>query len=405
MRKVTVLASLLLLTPAVSQAKSLDELLVEKGVITKDEAMAASGAAASKTYWKDGTRFDFPNEGFTAKLNTQIQARYTFSDNDEEAGDSNASSFSMRRVRLILSGTALHEEFSYYMQTDFVGAREDDGTRSPELRDAWLQWHACDWAALKMGQFKTMVSRQFNTSSSKLQFADRTVVSDYFDLDRQQGLSAEFKSNDGQWLASAAIFNGLSDGEGINQPGVDTRHTGVVSLRWNAMGTMNSYEEGDISWTEDAAVSIGAAYAYSDATQADAGGKVGQDDISVDANFKWQGWSFHGEYFFRNYNPDLAGASDVEPSGFYAQVGYFLVPKKWEVAARYGLLDCDDGAATDGMCSGNDKVNQTSAGLSYYWWKHNLKAQLNYEHINERVLGDGDDINSNKWIFQVSSYF
>jgi hypothetical protein len=44
-------------------------------------------------------------------------------------------------------------------------------------------------------------------------------------------------------------------------------------------------------------------------------------------------------------------------------------------------------------------------GINHYWWKHNLKAQLNYDHVNERVLGEGDDINTNKWLLQLSSYF
>lgn len=404
MRQVTVLAALLLLAPATSQAKTLDDLLVEKGVITKAEALASSGSAASKTYWKDGTRFEFPDAGFTMKLNTQIQSRYTFTDADEDAGDENTSSFSMRRVRLIASGSALHEEFQYMLQTDFVGAKEDDGARSPEVRDVWLKWNGCDWVSIKMGQFKTQISRQFNNSSSKLQFTDRSLASEFFDLDRQAGAAAEFKGADDMWTASVGIFNGISDGEGINKPGVDTKHTGVVAVRVNPMGKMDAYEEGDISWTEEAAVSIGAAYAYSAAEQSAAGGDVDQSNISVDANFKWQGWSVHGEYFYQTWEPDADGADEVEPSGFYAQVGYFLDPKKWEIAGRYSYLDCDDGAAS-GTCSGNEEVSEVTAGLAYHWWKHNLKAQLNYVHTNEDTLGDGDDVDTNKWIFQVSSYF
>ena len=53
MRKLTVLAALLLLVPTVSQAKSLEDLLVEKGVITKSEARGSSHDSGAKVYWKD----------------------------------------------------------------------------------------------------------------------------------------------------------------------------------------------------------------------------------------------------------------------------------------------------------------------------------------------------------------
>ncbi|MBN8549089.1 MAG: hypothetical protein J0M12_07235 [Deltaproteobacteria bacterium] len=405
MRKVTVLASLLLLAPAVSQAKTLDDLLVEKGVITKSEAMAASGSSSSKTYWKDGTRFEFPDSGFTTKLNTFIQTRYTFTDNDEDSGKKNTSSFQVVRARIYLTGTAMHEEFNYYFDADFVGTKGADGAQTTDLKDAWLQWNACDWGSLRMGQYKTQVSRQFNTSDHAIQFTDRTIASDYFSLGRNQGLTGYLKDKDGLWSASAAIFNGLSDGEGINKPGVDTEQTGIVALRWNPMGKMNAFEEGDIDYTEDAAVSIGGAYAYSDATQEAYGGNIRQTNISVDGNLKYQGFSFHGEYYVGDFNPQDTDAETARPQGFYTQVGYFLEPKKWEIAARYSLVDCDNGASTQGICKGNDNVNEATIGLNYFWWKHNLKAQLNYDFQSQEPIGGGSDINTSKWIFQLSSFF
>ncbi|MBX7143712.1 MAG: OprO/OprP family phosphate-selective porin [Oligoflexia bacterium] len=400
MRNVAMIASLLLLAPAVSHAKSLEDLLVERGVLTKAEAQAASGSSAAKVYWKDGSRFDFPDTGFTAKINTFVQTRYQFTDND---GAPNTSSFSINKARLIVSGTAMNEEFNYYVQGDFIGSANSDGEKVAALKDAYLQWNTCDMTNVRMGQWKTPVSRQYNTSDHAIQFADRTVASDYFDLGRQSGLMGTAKLMDGNLVLAAGIFNGLSDGEGINRGGVDTKHTGTLSARWSAMGKMNPFEEGDYDWTEDAALNIGATYAYSSASSASFGGDFDQQDVSVDANLKYNGWSFHGELYTETQDPD-AGEKG-EPLGFYTQVGYFFMPKKMEIAARYGLVDCDDGKAAGSVCSGNDKVNQVTVGLNYYWWRHNLKAQLNFDHVNERVLGDADDVNTNKWIFQLSSYF
>ena len=193
MRKLAIVAASLMMVPAVSQAKTLEDLLVEKGVITRGEASGAAMGGGSKVYWNGGTRLEFPDNGFTTQINTQLQSRYTFTDADEEFGENNRSSFDMVRARIELTGTALNNEFSYKIQTDLVGdgsldnGADDQGKRSPDLRDAWLQWNACDWASARMGQFKTAISRQYNNSSSKLQFADRSLASETYDLGRQNG--------------------------------------------------------------------------------------------------------------------------------------------------------------------------------------------------------------------------
>ena len=402
MRKLSILAGLLLLAPAVSQAKSLDELLVEKGVITRAEAHGAAGASGSKTYWNQGTRFDFPSEGFTAQINSLIQTRYTFTDADEDASGKNTSSFDFNVVALSVSGNAMHEEFAYKLDVDMVGATNSAGERTPHLRDAWLQWNACDWASLRMGQYKTQGGRQFNAEDRALQFSDDSIATSYFNLGRQHGLSAWGSLADGMVDLSAGIYNGISDGEGQNFGGVDTKHTVVVAARVNAMGKMNIAEEGDMDWTADPALSIGASWSYSDATAAALGGDFTQDNIAADVNFKYNGWGLHGEYFYQNTDPD-DGSDKVQPMGFYVQGGYYVMPKELELAARYGLVDCDDGTA-GGDCVGNDKLNEVAVSVNYYWWKHNLKGQLGYWLLNEDGV-DGDDVNTNKWMLQLSSYF
>ena len=76
-----------------------------------------------------------------------------------------------------------------------------------------------------------------------------------------------------------------------------------------------------------------------------------------------------------------------------------------EVAARYGYLDCDDGTAP-GECAGNDNLNEVTVGLNYYWWAHHLKAQVNYSFLNSDIAGPGGaDVNTNRWIVQLSSHF
>lgn len=359
MHKLSILAAALLLVPAVSQAKTLEELLVEKGVITRGEAHAAGGGA-SKVYYNDGTSFEFPDTGVTSKFNVLIQSRYTF--DDVESGQ-NTSSFETEIARLYVSGSALNKEFEYMLMGDWAG--------SPSLKDAYLTWHACDWAWLRMGQYKnSAVSRQFINSDHKLQFADRSIASDEFSLGRQSGLTAGGENDGLTWMVG--ILNGSSEGEGLNKPGVDTQHTGVLRLDWAAMGEMNKWEEGDIGNTADSALNVGMGYAYSD--DGSAAGDIEGHNFSFDLTWKYQGWSLAAEYYHRMTEPEDSD-DDLNDNGFYVQIGYFM-DADWELAARYSLVSPDE--ESTGEYAGVDDVNEATVGINYYWWKHNLKAQINY---------------------------
>lgn len=394
MLKIITAFTLGLLAPVIIQAQTLEDLLVEKGVITKGEVTSARASiGGSKVYYRGGTRFEFPVSGFTSKINVQLQHRYEFTDQDSKAESKNSSSFRTRRARLQLSGTALNKEFSYKLQTDFVGDSSEDGARVPDLRDAYISWQASDWAWLKTGQWKTALSRQFNNSSSKLQFPDRSIASEEHDLGRQQGIGTGGKLGKLTWTAAA--FNGLSEGEGRNRPGVDTKVAGVASLRWAAMGEMNAYEEGDIDATGSHVISLGAGAAWSeDELATDVNKNL---NISADANWKYQGWSAHGEYFYREEDFDFS--EDLETNSFYGQIGYFLEPQRWEIAGRYSLVNFDDAAEAD-------STEEWSASVNYYWWKHQLKAQLGYTYLIEDFSTvDSPDLETKLWIFQVSSWF
>jgi len=397
MRKLIVVSAIaLLLAPAFSQAKSLEELLVEKGVITQGEA---SAAGASKVWWDKGSRIEFPDKGFTVGVRTELQTRYTFTDQAKEVP--NTSSFEIKRARLVVSGTALNKEFSYYMAPDFAG--------EAKLRDAWLQWHTTECTALKMGQFKPAISRQYNNAKTLLQFPDRAIATEVIALERQPGLEGRVDLlEDSALRISAQMFNGESDGEGINRPGVDTRHTGVVAARWAAMGQMDPFVEGDVGWTEDPAVNVGAAYAYSDhRNDIETLGvvKSATHRLSTDVSYKQSGFSFHGEFYWGRAEAENDEYEKFDIIGFYTQAGYFLLPKELEVAARYSYVDCDDGKAMDEHCIGNKTLDGVDVSINYYFWEHYLKAQLAWAFLREnRVHGD-ENMNTNRWMLQLSAMF
>jgi len=409
MRKLIVLTAIMLLVPAVSQAKTLEELLVEKGVITKGEAASASASAPGTVHYAKGVRWEFSDKEVTGQLSTLIRTRYTFTDfdKDDSAHPKNTSSFDVTHARLIASGTVLDKEFSYLLQGDFVGDSNADGKKTASLKDAYITYHACDWADLAIGQHKTGISRQFNVADQNLQFPDESVVSQYFNLGRQAGAWTGMKVPDMPLTFAAAIYNGNSDGEGINRSGVDTNHVGVLNARYN-FGEIDPYVESDINNSEDLGASIGAAVAFgqghNDLTGTGTSESNDTFEANVDTILKIQGWSFSGEYYYRSIDPDGDG-DNVKPQGFYAQAAYMILPSEFELAARYGYIDCDNGSGS-GICAGNKDVSSVDFSANYYFWGNELKAQLAWALLSENPEGsDGSDINTDRIIFNVSGLF
>jgi hypothetical protein len=112
-----------------------------------------------------------------------------------------------------------------------------------------------------------------------------------------------------------------------------------------------------------------------------AGVTVDQYDIAlwaVDAAWKWRGWSFDTEYYFRqlsnfagkyNSGPN-DGQQAVVPSeviynhGFGMEAGYFLIPKRFEVNFRTSQIYGDYGPSREYAGGVNWFVNGTH---NYKW--------------------------------------
>ncbi len=390
---------------------ALRDLLVKKGVISSTDAASVAAAPApaasgAKISWKGGTRFEMPEAGVNAALTLLLKERYTYTDAD---GGSDKSSFETKNARVYFSGDILKKEFSYMYMADFVG-KTDDGLSSPTTKDAYLQWNPLPTADVRMGQYLVPVTRQVQTSPAKLQFPDASPATGVFAYGRNQGLMGGVKCEDNSMYARAAIFNGQSDGEGENMPGVDTDHLGVVTGRIDVLGPIDAFEESDVAYSKEPGLSFGASYAYGDSENSVTRDEVSIGDertnqtIGVDATFKYLGFSALSEVFYRDYDSDLAGTA--EPMGAYIQAGYFLIPEKVEVAGRWSYIDCDDGLYSAGVCRGSENVNEAAAVLAYYFWKNHMKAMVSFDTVNQdAAVADADDVTTNRWIFQMSGFF
>ncbi len=383
MRKLSlIVAAGAFLVPAISQAKPLNDLLMEKGVIADD-----AGQSGQLSY-KNGTRLTFGND-FDAQLNLLLQTRLEHHDRD---GGPDTTGFNVERARFILGGNMLEDEWSYYLQNDFVGTTDagSDGKASSELKDMWVQHNGGDWMKIRVGQFKTPYSRQFLASDSSLQIMDRSLVTDLFDLDRQQG--AMIHGGEDGINYYLGLFNGESDDEGRNRFPQDPDMQGVAMLTWSSENYGSRTMEGDINHTDDMGWTAGVSGAYGSGTSG--GDDFDKLDANADVGMRMNGLSLQGEFFFSNLDFDVAGETD--DMGFYAQIGYFFTDMI-EGAFRFSLLEPDDDA------SDLDDAQEYMFGLGYYINGHNLKVLASAGFVEENV-SEGDDLTDARYQLELTGY-
>jgi hypothetical protein len=180
-------------------------------------------------------------------------------------------------------------------------------------------------------------------------------------------------------------------------------------LMWNVMGRPG-YGEGDLVYSETPQMAIGGGYAFNPAINTSTTnnfigidlanlnyrrqlatfgngrqlgwGVVDYSTWSLDYVLKYRGLSLQTEYFFKNVirhekgRPQICTATDNttgactafteapgllgNAQGWYAQSGYYLIPRKLELAARYAWWDPDTRAA-------GDLIKEVNAAVSYYF--------------------------------------
>ena len=122
--------------------------------------------------------------------------------------------------------------------------------------------------------------------------------------------------------------------------------------------------------------------------------------IFTDALFKYKGFSFMGEYAYRDAENAIAKNSDgslalddkgrqvtvLEGSALNLQGGY-LLKKNWEVSGRYGNVSFGD-------LTGKSDVNNYTLGLSKYIAGHKLKVQTDLSYIDEMF-------NENRFLYRL----
>jgi hypothetical protein len=337
-------------------------------------------------------------------LEARAQFRYTDQSSEEHPGVedfvNDEQGFLVQRARIKLGGHAYREWLKYYVEIELV---------TPRLLDLHFTVQPKSTVGLRVGQFKVLYNRERVDSSGKLQFADRSIVTAPFTLDRQQGVTllgrlfAE-KAADAEY--ALGVFTGTGRGGGLDDDGRP-----MVSGRWqwNFLRRPMPFTESDIDRASPATSSIAVAaasnvgrYTRFSSSGADQllglpDGEAGQYETNQamgEFAYKRKGLYAQAEAHWKKVDDRINGTK-TELHGYYAQIGYFfrdlgmIVPAPLEFGLRGARVTRDFASGARGY--------QDELTLVANWFFHGHRNKLTAD-LSYLTIGSMEDVEDDETI-------
>ncbi len=325
--------------------------------------------------WKDG-KTTIKSKSAELVISNRAQIRFTSEDLDTNSATSKPErdSFRLRRMKTKFEGWAYDKNLGYEMQVNFADSAN-------VLEDANVNWDFTNGkktVMIKAGQYKVPFGRQELTSSGSQQFVDRSAVSNTFARGRDIGVQLWGTPNGGVWDWRIGVFNG--NGRTTSRNDNDDLQLNA-RLQWAPFGDPK-YSEGDFEATDKLLFAIAGGYeanireVAAVVTPPALAHQNEQTITAFDAVAKYRGFSFFGERFQRE-NDRNNGFSDFDDSGYVLQAGYFVIPKKLEIALRAAELDPNGD-------KDNDERTEIGVALGWFLAKHSNKLQLDFRELEDK---------------------
>ncbi len=325
--------------------------------------------------------------------------RLRVADFDEEG----ESEFEFRRARLKMEGELGSPNVTYYYEHEITGDHPLLDLRVD------LSWRGSLHA--RIGQYKVLYNRERIDSSGKQTFAERSIATYAFTLDRQRGIGLAKQWGAGtranQWLM-LGVYEG--DSRDPERRGDGLMY--VARWQWAFLGPDLPFSQGDLKFRDTPAATLAFAtatvegpytrFSSSGGGQLD-GYETGDDDryrlTQFLQEFAWhyRGYEIQQEYHMKRVDDREQGTEGTLRGG-YAQFG-----KLWNapfgrwglpagLALRFAQVDWDD-----------TPVDRTERELSLvgnvFFDGHNnkLTSEVSRVEVSEPGLGNADDV---RWRLQ-----
>ena len=425
---------------------------------TENAVAKAAADDITKEKYKGGFVFGTDDGKFSLKLFSAVQFRYTYMpmDDDIKGNTEDYSNFYMRRARLWWQGHAYDPRFTYYFHLQL----EPQG--AVNLHDAWIQYDFAKMLKLGAGRNKIGYGLEFLHSGFGLNFIDRSIMYGETDIDAGGGYQkwpgsnggfgiSTYNANTGYPTGGLHLFrsqgiqlSGLSDDKGGNafeyQIGIwngrdkrgrsngDSDHLYVARVGWHPFGFQDWLFQGDTQQTDKFKLSMwAAAYTDSEVHNKDAAGTAVAAYDATDTGFNvsmmmvYKGLSAEAEYGEDSYEMERDGLSrdSYDRNAYRVQVGFFVVPKKVEIVARYSQVERLEDATPEAVAESGlgfvdvwnddtdayqktieDTLTELTAGVNFYLHRghqHKLffdisQLSRSFQAYNGFAPDDQDDI-------------
>ncbi|ULC59500.1 OprO/OprP family phosphate-selective porin [Flaviramulus sp. BrNp1-15] len=359
------------------------------------------------SFGKGLINFVAKDSSFSVKFAPRFQVRSISSWNhDGDQYGSPEHNFIVRRARLKFDGFAYSPKLKYKIELglsnrDISGANQFNRNTPRYILDAVIMWNFAKNWELWAGQTKLPGNVERVVSSANLQLIDRSLLNSRFNIDRDLGVQLRHKSNLGGDFLMREKF-AISQGEGRNvTEGNEGGLQYTARLEFLPLGAFKSkgdYSQSDLKREESPKLMLGFTYNYNQNAVRERGfagdymirtdGSLYETDqttIFADAMFKYNGFSFMGEYAKRTANDEIATELDgVTPTGdivltgnaINLQAGY-LFNTNYEIAARFTTVDYE-------TITNTLPRKQYTLGVNKFIVGHKLKVQsdLSYTTLN-----------------------
>jgi phosphate-selective porin OprO/OprP len=359
---------------------------------------------------KKGLQAESADGDFKFRLGGRIHADASYSNDDNFVSASDPSRHleandgtEIRRARMEFLGT-FYKDWEFKSQVDFAD-------NSVSVKDMFVQYQGIDDLNITFGQQKQAFSRELQESSNDMMFMERSVMNILNEptVDRAIGLNlASWQKN---WTGQVGIYGDTvtpnketdkaDEGWAVNSRWTWTPlnekthlvHLGIAGNyrvpdhkgNVNDKGFKYSYETSHMSNLHliDRSVTnidsikmvgleanylngpftVGGEYTHQWVDQKDGG-----DNLSVNGWYGEASWTLTGESrkykYGKFYHVDPAKPFSLKNGGWGA----------WELAARYGEADLNDGNFRGG------EISNMTIALNWYF-NNNLRLMANYNHV------------------------
>ena len=355
-----------------------------------------------------------PNNLFRLRIRGYVQTGYTFADstvknarnldlNGNPIGPpavGNTNKFVLRRARLIFSGYIFQPRLIYEMSGDFAGSSNTNGYF--QLKTTYGGYLFNKAMVLRAGVLRVPFTFLSDYPVTGDDFGAFPLLSVPFNAERSMGVDLSGRLAAGHFSYDMQINNGSKASS--TSTALDNRFGYYARAQWSDTSVLNFRTEADLRERRHLAWMLGVGLGYEEQNSTPNAFPAPQTTLTLpglatpdgagyypsfpangslyrattDAHLKYEGLDASVTAFFQQYNdrPPAGASTDSFATAFgrrslfefayYGEMGYFLVPHRWQIIERAGELLTE---------AGNRQMLEYGLGLNYYIYGRNARLQ------------------------------